>query len=521
MHDLLLTFTPLRTNSYLAAPHIQLDLTVPKDQYAWSNTVVEHKTEHENTHVYRFERTMKMSSYLFAFVVGTFNTQSREIEVTDGKETRRMTVSIVSPCADPAGFQQPLDWACNAVTYFTKAFQCFLPIPKLDLMEIPLSGLGMENFGIATFSTGYLTIINSTTLAIKKRICLLILHEISHMWFGDMVTVRWWSYLYLKEGFARLLEYTVATILYPEHCWWDHFLANHYGPSRILDMAASRTHPVEVPIHRARDAEDIFDFISYAKGASVLRMSSDVLGHECFLAALPVLINSHLYHSIETPDLWKCFQDAQDKSSEERTVLFNVDTLEPWVKRPGHPTLSFTTSHSAPSSDTGKRNLNIELTQALHCAAGHEDLFRVSHPLASYCQDDQGHVCYPIASVEIKIFFADGSSTVMHKPCLENTVSLTFNDVLPTEGEYTVLLNASHRGYFAVNYTEAQWDDILGLLDRFSTTEVLGLLIEMSQPINPDFLLNDQNKHFSTLKSHAAALSNIDITGYLNRLARG
>lgn len=508
-----------QTNSDHPLPLIQLDLAVPKHQQAWSNTVVERKTEFESTHVFHFGRTMKMSCYLLAFVIGTLTTQSRDIEVTDGKETRTMTVSIVSSCADQSGYKQPLDWACNAVAYFTKAFECFLPTSKLDLMEIPLSGLGMENFGIATFRTGYLTIVESTTLALRKRICLLILHEISHMWFGDMVTVRWWSYLYLKEGFARLLEYTVATILYPEHCWWDHFLANHYGPSRKLDMAALKTHPVEMPIHRARDAEGIFDFISYAKGASVLRMSSDTLGHECFLAALPILINSHLYHSIETSDLWKCFQDAQEKSSVERSIPFNIDTLEPWVKRPGHPSIAFTTSHSDTPSQAGKRNLTIELTQALHCATGHEELFRVNHALAPYCQDAQGRVCYPIPSVEIKVFFADGSSTVVHKPLLGNTASFTFDDILPAEGEYTVLLNASHRGYFAVNYSEAQWDEILSLLERFSSTEILGLLIEMSQPTGPSFIPNDQNSRFSTLKSHAAALSNIDIDAYLNRIS--
>lgn len=476
-----------------------------------------------------------MSSYLVAFVVGNFHSSSREIEVTDGKDTRKITISIVSTCTDPSGFQQPLDWACNAVSYFSKTFQCFLPINKLDLVEIPLSGLGMENFGLATFRTGYLTITDRTTVAIRNRICLLILHEISHMWFGDMVTVRWWSYLYLKEGFARLLEYTVATILYPENCWWDHFLSNHYGPSRILDMSPRRTHPVEMPIHRARDAEDIFDFISYAKGASVLRMSSDVLGSERFLAALPDLINTHLYHSIDSSDLWKCFQRAQDSANStkegESTPGFVIDSLETWVKRPGHPTIAFTTEASASSSASGLRDLTLHFTQHLHCGVGQEDLFRVTHPLAPYCQDSEGRVCYPIPVVEIKLFFPDGSSKVVNKPLYEHSASYTLTDILPAEGSYTVLLNASHRGYFAVEYTEEQWDELLAILDRCSTTEILGLLIELSQSIklSSDDLVPGgrlvaptepvSNPRMALLERHCIDLMNTDINAYLDRIA--
>lgn len=472
--------------------------------------------------MYHFGRTIKMSPYLVAFAIGNFNTSSREIEVTDGKETRKIVISVVSPNADPSSFEQPLTWACNAVVYFTKAFQCFLPLSKLDLLEIPLSGLGMENFGLATFRTNYLTITDKTVLGIRKRICLLILHEISHMWFGDMVTVRWWSYLFLKEGFARLLEYTVASILYPEHCWWDHFLANHYGPSRLLDSQARRTHAVEQPIHRAIDAEDIFDFISYAKGASVLRMSSDALGTQCFLDALPDLINSHLYHSIETSDLWNCFKRAQSNSSSSDDLpLVDIDSLEIWVKRPGHPSISFNTEIAPSSSEDTKGDLTIHLKQQLHCSAGQEDLFRVAHPLAPFCQDSEGRVCYPVPVVEIKLFFEDGTSTVINKSLNENAASYTLKEVIPAGQSCTVLLNASHRGYFAVQYTVEQWNDIMAILQRCSTTEVLGLLIEMSQHIRtPSDLVasNTLSSHMDRLTEFAKALDNLDVDTCLTKI---
>jgi len=462
---------------------------VPIGTHAISNSSVESKRTLIENDVYLFKPTMKMSSYLLCFAIGPFDSLSRIIDVSDGSESRKLTVTAWGPDGSKPGLEQSLVWACNAIIYFTKTFRCFLPLEKLDLIGVPLDGLGMENFGLLTFRSTHFIIDESTPLALRKRICLLILHEVSHLWFGDMVTVKWWSYLYLKEGFARLLEYTVATILYPEYCWWDHFLTNHYGPSRLIDMNPSRTHPVEVPIMRAKDSESIFDFISYAKGASILRMSSDMMG-EAFFASLPHLINTHKYHSIETNDLFECFK----KSSGQ-----DASIMSKWLKHNGHPIVTFSTTPHAILPNT----MVIEISQDVHQLPG--DALR----LTNTCTDEEGHICYPIPLVEIKIFSPSGQTLTVNRTLFKHSDTYTIEGLPCPIDEAIVLVNASHRGYFAVNYSLAQWEKIHHAKHLFNSTEILGLLIEIHQTVNPT------SEHEQALVAQAKSLENLDITTYL------
>lgn len=463
---------------------------------------------------------------------------SRILDVSNGKgETRSIKISVVGDHpsmfedrSTKQDFLETLESACRAVEYFTATFKCFLPLEKLDLIEIPLSGLGMENFGMATFRTGYL--INKPTVALRKRIYLLILHEISHMWFGNMVTVRWWSYLYLKEGFARLLEYTVASILYPEYSWWDHFLANHYGPSRNLDKNPERTHPVEMPIKKSCDAEHIFDFISYAKGASVLRMISHILGSARFEAALPDLINSNLYRSIETSDLLDAFNRASNVAQDELTPgtqyliadangehVDLIDTMNSWVCYPGHPVVQFQVGEEQ-TQGHGNANAGIKIrfTQHLNCKPGDEEKFALRSPNVSYCQNAEGKACYPIPDLGIKLFFPDSTTSTIQHALYDTDKTFTIPTPQSADTRAVVLVNASHTGYFGVNYSIEQWHDILGILDRLSTTEVLGLVIEMGAADEGE----DESKPLPNIRKqlfeHAKQMDNIDINAYLDRI---
>ena len=433
---------------------------------------------------------MKMSSYLVCFAIGPFDSISREIDVSDGATTRKLQVTAWGALGTRDGLEQSLTWACNAVVYFTKTFRCYLPLEKLDLIGVPLDGLGMENFGLLTFRSTHFIINDSTTLAIRKRICLLILHEVSHLWFGDMVTVKWWSYLYLKEGFARLLEYTVASILFPEYSWWDHFLTNHYGPSRLLDMNPLRTHPVEVPIKRAKDSESIFDFISYAKGASILRMSSDMMG-EAFFDSLPHLINSHKYRSIETSDLFSCFQTASG---------IDASIMSKWLVHNGHPVVTFSTSPHA----TLPNAITMEITQDIHQVPG------VELVLSNTCVDSNGHSSYPIPLVEVKILTPSGESISVHKSLFTHSETYTIENMPCPLDDAIILVNASHRGYFAVNYSPSQWEKIHHVKQHFNSTELLGLLIEIHQTIGASSDIEQ------SLVAHAKTIDNLDINTYLS-----
>lgn len=345
---------------------------------------------------------------------------------------------------------------------------------KLDLIGIPLQGLGMENFGLLTFRTDHFLINQETLETRKRRICLLILHETSHLWFGDLVTVRWWKYLYLKEGFARFLEYTVACILYPQIDWWDHFLSSNYPMARYLDSSQLKLHPIEVPIDRARDVENIFDTISYAKASNVIRMACDFVGQEKFFFSLSQLISSHAYDSIVTEDLWSCLNTYANLESS----FMNV-----WVKFPGHPTLNLT------RVSTDSSTLVFRITQ--------QSLSRTKSPIKNHPVDSQLDVFYPLPFLNIMLIDSLGNQSFLKTKMMSNSILINFNQVAGDLEKVIVKLNWNQSSFVSSNYPNEMWElFIQAILDKkFPKSDIHGLLtdsIENCLCDNLDFTICDR-----------------------------
>jgi aminopeptidase 2 len=128
----------------------------------------------------------------------------------------------------------------------------------------------------------------------------LIFHEVGHSWFGNLVSIEWWQFLYLKEGFARYLEYCLCDHFHPEWNYWEHFYSEIVCSAMTMDEDIKGTHPIEVPIKKAREIHDIFDMISYGKAASVYRMISNYIGHDKFWPALGKFIREHRFKTVNT-----------------------------------------------------------------------------------------------------------------------------------------------------------------------------------------------------------------------------
>ncbi len=186
----------------------------------------------------------------------------------------------------------------------------------------------MENWGCINFAEHVLLPdLNHDSLDAVHRSARTVCHEISHMWFGNLVTMKWWTDIWLNEGFARYVEHIAVNKIKPNFHIWEKYY------SQVLEIALNadkfpNTHPVEVQCLRASEISAIFDTISYAKGASVLKMLNDYLGEAEFKKAICVYLNSHLYSNAETSDLWKVFDQVTGKSISR--------LMEKWTKTSGY-----------------------------------------------------------------------------------------------------------------------------------------------------------------------------------------
>ena len=190
----------------------------------------------------------------------------------------------------------------------------------------------MENWGLVTYREVDLMIDTATaSSARKQRVATIIGHELAHQWFGNLVTMDWWDDLWLNEGFASFMMYSSTNVLFPEWNIWEQYTTDTMSAAFRLDSLRS-SHPIQVPIMRAEEVEQVFDAISYNKGASVVRMVEGVLGEEKFRDGLRLYMKTHAYGNTVTSDLWSAW-----------STVSGVDVaglMASWTRQMGYPFLS-------------------------------------------------------------------------------------------------------------------------------------------------------------------------------------
>ncbi|MDD5357228.1 MAG: M1 family metallopeptidase [Candidatus Pacebacteria bacterium] len=303
-----------------------ISLVVPTNLTAISNTMPSNIREHEGGYkTVTFEPTPKMSTYLAAFIVGDF-------ESIEGKTARGTLVRIFTTPGKIHQGKFALEVAKKSLSFFEKYFGIHYPLPALDLIAIPDFQSGaMENWGAITYrETALLYDEEHSALATKQRVAIVIAHEIAHQWFGNLVTMEWWTHLWLNEGFATYIEYLAVDAMFPEWDMWTQFLIEDHGVALQLDALAN-THPIEVPVHHPNEISEIFDKVSYSKGGSVIRMLAEYLGKENFRKGLSHYLKKHSYANAETADLWKALEKVSGKPV--------AKIMRDWTEHPGYPVL--------------------------------------------------------------------------------------------------------------------------------------------------------------------------------------
>jgi puromycin-sensitive aminopeptidase len=305
----------------------EITLVIEPDVEAFSNSPVVESFLDEGKRSIRFAPTMKMSTYLVAYVIGKLET-TETVDV-DGVPLRVVCTPGKLPLA---GFA--LEIGAFALRFFTEYFNIPYPGDKVDLVAIPDFAAGaMENLGCITFRDTAL-LINPAEAARSEleRVADVVAHELAHMWFGDLVTMGWWEGIWLNEAFATFMETLCVDAFRPS---WDRWVS--FAPIREAALAIDGVHatrPIEYPVGPPKEAEGMFDLLTYEKGCAVLRMLEQHIGPEVFRDGVRAYLKAHEYGNTVTADLWDALEDASGAP-----VRGMMDTF---ILQGGHPLVSLT-----------------------------------------------------------------------------------------------------------------------------------------------------------------------------------
>jgi len=281
----------------------EITLTVPDSLVALSNMPVSSEKRENGLKTVHFQVTPKMSTYLVAWVIGEF-------DFVEGKTKHGIPMRVFTPLGQSSKGQFSLDVGIKVLDYFTDYFGIPYPLPKLDHVAIPdFSAGAMENWGLVTYREAALLCDSSSNVATKNRVAYVVAHEEAHQWFGNICSPEWWKELWLNEGFATWAGNLAIDHVFPEWDVWTQFRSTYQAGALGLDSLLS-SHPIEVDVARSRDITSIFDAISYHKGASVILMLADFIGHDKFAKGLNIYLTRFSYGNAITADLWKALSEV-------------------------------------------------------------------------------------------------------------------------------------------------------------------------------------------------------------------
>jgi len=303
-----------------------LTMVAPKDRLAISNMpiVASDKLPDGRTRV-RFAPSPIMSTYLLAFAVGEF-------DWIEGKTDDGMPVRVYATPGRAELGRFAMDTAIRGLKFFGDYYG--IPyrkaLPKLDLLAIPDFEYGaMENWGAVTFrETAIFVDPKRSSIPQRRRVAEVVLHELAHQWFGNLVTPEWWSFLWLNESFATFMAYKASNALFPEWNIFEEYLAAITSAGKSLDSLRS-SHPVEVVVRDPNEVDQIFDAISYNKGGSVLRMLENAVGEDAFRLGIQRFLEQNAFACATTDDLWKALGQG--------TGVDVSGMMNGWTRRTGLP----------------------------------------------------------------------------------------------------------------------------------------------------------------------------------------
>ncbi|KAM3844841.1 endoplasmic reticulum aminopeptidase 1 [Vipera latastei] len=391
----------------------------------------------------QFDISVKMSTYLVAFIISDFKSVTK-------RTLRGIKVSVYTVPHKIKQAEYALDAAVQLLDFFEGYFGIAYPLPKQDLAAIPDFQSGaMENWGLTTYRESALLYDSEKSSVSKKLvITMTVAHELAHQWFGNLVTMEWWNDLWLNEGFAKFMEFVSVRKTHPELKVEDHFLNKYFNAMEV--DALNSSHPISTPVEDPAQILEMFDEVSYDKGACILNMLQDYLSPEVFQAGLAKYLLRFSYQNTKNKDLWDSLSDVcpyadgspiqngvcirnKEKvlnSHWTKAVLQDVQAvMNTWTLQKGFPLVTVTIK--------GK---NIHLQQ--------------EHYSKKATLSSAGSLWH------IPLTYITNKCNDVRRFLL---TTKTNNIVLPEEVEW-IKFNVGMNGYYIVHYGDHGWDSLIRLL---------------------------------------------------------
>ncbi|KAK6184957.1 hypothetical protein SNE40_007297 [Patella caerulea] len=401
--------------------------------------------------------TPKMSTYLLAFIVCDFEviteTTQNNIEygawATPGK-------------TDQATYA--LDTGVKILTYFEEYFNISFPLPKQDMVAMPdFSAGAMENWGLIIYrETAMLYKPGVSSEGNKQRVAVVVSHELAHQWFGNLVTPSWWDDLWLNEGFASFVEYMGVDYCHPDWKMFEQFVVEDLQDVFDFD-GLTTSHPVYVPVGHPDEINEIFDRVSYAKGASIIRMMRFFLGEDTFRLGLTKYLKRKEYDAAFHDDLWQALTEQAQSEGKSIDVKSIMDT---WTLQMNYPTVTIT-----------REGNNLRLTQKRYL----RDPSAVD-PM-KYTSDFGYKWEIPFTyTTSIAKHFNKSDADVKWIRKTETETAIVGEGLPPiTDGDGWIIGNVQQYGFYRVNYESSNW---LALIKQLNTDHKVISAINRAQIIN-------------------------------------
>ena len=378
-----------------------------------------------------FNTTPLMSTYLVAFIVG-------DLKYVENNDYRVPIKVWATPGSEHLG-EYSAGIAEKTLKFFDEKFDIPYPLPKLDMVAIhDFSAGAMENYGLITYRTVDLLLsAENADVNTKQRVTEVVMHELAHQWFGNLVTMDWWEGLWLNEGFATWMSWYACNSLYPDWKVWESYVSDSLQHALNLD-ALRASHPIEVPVKRADEINQIFDAISYSKGSSLLKMISRWLGEDDFIKGVSNYLKKHKWGNTQTSDLWEALSEQSGKDV--------VKVMDIWTKNIGFPVVKVEES-------TG----SIKVTQNRYLATGD-------------VKPEEDKVLYPVF-LGLKTSSGIDESLVLDERSKEIK--------LPTSDDF-FKINGDQAGIYRTAYDSSRWTKLgqAGVEGKLSVEDRVGLVAD-------------------------------------------
>ncbi|KAH8409848.1 hypothetical protein KR222_009894, partial [Zaprionus bogoriensis] len=383
----------------------------------------------ENT-MATFGTSVPMSTYLACIIVSDFDSQSSTVRANGIGNDFTMRAFATPHQLNKVQFA--LEFGVAVTEYYIQYFKVEYPLPKLDMAAIPDFASGaMEHWGLVTYrETALLYDENYSSTLNKQSIAGVLAHEITHQWFGNLVTMKWWNDLWLNEGFARFMQYKGVNSVHPDWGMLEQFQIMALHSVLVFDSKLS-SHPIIQKVESPDEITAIFDTISYEKAGSILRMLENLVGEETFREAVTNYLTKYQYNNTETDDFL----------TEVAALVTDFDVkqlMRTWTEQMGYPVLNVQRSSNEGFTITQQRFLSNKDSYD-EVAESSEFEYKWSVPV-SYILDTSNS-----GEVGKAIFNYDQDALGI---------------AVAPEVKW-IKLNVGQVGYYRVNYESSIWDQIL------------------------------------------------------------